>query len=117
MTWLKEKIPVLIGILIFLVLCGGALYYFDNNYDYYYTQIDNDKVEKKNSHDDMNYVYTLDCYNDKGKRKSISFKTSRELRSEAFLKLKVIPVTGVNKWEEVTYDDLPEKVQEKYPVN
>ncbi len=117
MAWLKEKLPVIIGIVIFLALCGGALYYFDNNYDYYFTQIDNDKIEQNNSHDDMKYTYTLDCYNDKGKRKKLSFKTSRELKNQAFLKLKVIPVSGVNNWEEVTYDELPDKVQEKYSAN
>lgn len=48
-----------------------------------------------------------------GKKKEIKFKTSRELREEAYLKLEVM-ATGVHAWEEVQYDELPDKVKTNY---
>lgn len=48
------------------------------------------------------------------KKKSLSFKTSRELREGAYLKLEVMPVRGVIGWEEVQYDGLPETVKSIY---
>ena len=41
------------------------------------------------------------------------FKTSRELKEDAFLKLEV-KTLGVHSWEEVQYDELPKKVQTNY---
>ena len=81
----------------------------------YYTQIDNSKIEKVNSTDEMKYEYTLKAYKEDGKEKEVKFKTSRELRDTAYLKLKVISISGVNKWEEVQYEELPEKVKAVYP--
>lgn len=48
------------------------------------------------------------------KKKEFTFKTSRELREDAYLKLKVLAITGVNNWEEVQFDELPDKVQKNY---
>lgn len=62
----------------------------------------------------MKYEYKLICYNENGRKKEIKFKTVRELRNGAYLKLTANAITGVNKWEEVQYDELPNKVQEKY---
>lgn len=70
-------------------------------------------MEKLSSPDDMKYEYTLDCYNEKGKKKELKFKTSRELKEDVFLKLEV-KTFGVHSWEEVQYDELPEKVQTNY---
>jgi len=42
----------------------------------------------------------------------LSFKTSRQLKEGAYLRLQVRSF-GVHAWEEVSYDDLPEKVQNK----
>ena len=79
----------------------------------YYTRIDNTKVEQLSS-GDMRYEYTLDAYNEKGNSKEVTFKTSRELKDDAYLKLDVMLTRGVKSWEEVQYDELPDKVQEKY---
>ena len=62
----------------------------------------------------MRYEYTLDAYNEKGNSKKVIFKTSRELKDDAYLKLDVMLTRGVKSWEEVQYDELPDKVQEKY---
>lgn len=76
--------------------------------------IDNTKIEKVSSNDDMKYKYTLKCYKENGKEKEITFKTSRELREDAYLKLEVRSIGGVNAWEEVQYNELPEKVKAVY---
>ena len=114
MESLKEKLPIIIVAIIAIAICGVALYMFEYSEDVYYTQIDNTKIEKVSSDDDMKYKYTLKCYKENGKEKEIAFKTSRELREDAYLKIEYMEISGVHAWEEVGYDDLPEKVQEKY---
>lgn len=110
---LKEKLPMAIAVIVAIAVCVLALYFFENYNSIYYTQIDNTKIEKISSSDEMKYEYTLDCYNEKGKKKELKFKTSRELREDAFLKLEV-KTLEVHSWEEVQYDELPEKVQTNY---
>ena len=61
----------------------------------------------------MKYEYTLKSYNEHGSEKELKFKTSRELKERAFLKLEV-KVFGVHSWEEVSYDELPDKVKTNY---
>lgn len=61
----------------------------------------------------MKYEYTLECYNEKGKKKEVKFKTSRELRQEAYLMLE-IRTFGVHSWKEVQFDELPDKVKSNY---
>ena len=51
----------------------------------YYTQIDNEKVKTLDS-GDMRYEYSLEAYDKNGKSKTVTFKTSRELRDDAYLK-------------------------------
>lgn len=65
---LKEKLPMVIAVIVAIAVCVAALYFFENYNSIYYTQIDNTKVEKLSSSDDMKYEYTLDCYNEKGKK-------------------------------------------------
>lgn len=112
MDFVKTKLPIIIGVIIFIILCGLAFYFFEFHHSVYYTKIDNTKLEKLSS-GDMPYKYTLDCYDESGHRKTLSFKTSRELKNAAYLKLEVM-ATGVHAWEEVTYDELPNKVKAKY---
>lgn len=110
----KEKLPVIFMVILAIAICGLTIYFMEFKSFTYYTQIDNSKLEKISATDDMKYEYSLDCYNENGKKKEIKFKTSRELREDAYLKLKVLLVTGVNKWEEVQYDELPDKVKTQY---
>lgn len=58
----------------------------------------------------MKYEYTLDSYKENGKKKEIKFKTSRELREDAYLILEV-KTFGVHSWKEVQANELPEKVK------
>ncbi len=107
-------ISVLVAV---IALLGCVLYSLENSENYYYSKIDNSKVEELSATDNMKYKYTLACYDENGKKKKISFKTSRILKEDAYLKLRVIPISGVNKWEEVEYNNLPKKVQEKYKTD
>lgn len=59
----------------------------------------------------MKYQYTLTAYDEGGKTKEISFKTSRELTEGAYLKLEVMSIRGVVSWEEVQETELPDKVK------
>lgn len=110
---IKGKIFAGIGIVVVLAvffIIFWLLFYQESTY---YTRIDNTKVEQLSS-GDMRYEYTLDAYNEKGNSKEVTFKTSRELKDDAYLKLDVMLTRGVKSWEEVQYDELPDKVQEQY---
>ena len=75
MESLKEKTPMIIAVVVAIAICGVAILYFFENYESaYFTQIDNTKIEKLSSTDDMKYKYTLECYNEKGKKKELKFK-------------------------------------------
>ena len=113
MEEMREKIPMVIAVIIALAICGFAIYFMESYEAVYYTQVDNTKIEKISSTDEMKYEYTLDCYRENGKKKELKFKTSRELREDAFLKLEV-RLIGVHTWEEVGKDELPDKVKENY---
>ncbi len=110
---IKGKILAGIGIILVIAVFFIVFWLLFYQESTYYTKIDNTKVEQLNS-GDMRFEYTLDAYNEKGNSKEITFKTSRELKEDAYLKLDVMLTRGVKSWEEVQYDELPDKVQEKY---
>lgn len=110
---MKEKISMILAVIVAIIICAGGLYWMENNQSLYYTQIDNTKVQKISASDDMKYEYTLDSYSEKGKKKEIKFKTSRELREGAYLMLELRSL-GVHSWKEVQQEELPEKVQQVY---
>ena len=58
METIKEKIIVIIGIVLVIALCCGAYYMLVYQSSDYYTQIDNTKVEKISKHN-MNYEYLI----------------------------------------------------------
>lgn len=113
MEGIKEKIPMIIAVIVAIVILGVAVYFMENYNEFYYSKIDNTKIKSISSSDEMKYEYTLDCYNEKGKKKEIKFKTSRELKQDAYIKLEVL-ITGVHSWAEVQYDELPDKVKVNY---
>lgn len=114
MDGIKGKIAVAIGIIIFILFLYGIYYLLVIQNSEYYTQIDNSKVESLSTTDNMKYQYTLTAYDEKGKKKEVTFKTNRELREDAYLKLEVMLTRGVTNWEEVQFDEMPKEVQEKY---
>ena len=107
----KEKIPIIIAVIIVIALAIGAYYFLVVHKEVYYTQIDNTKIEELSESDDMKYQYTLMAYNKNGKEKEVQFKTSRELREGAYLELEVMQFRGVYGWKEVQIDDLPKDVK------
>lgn len=110
---IKDKIFMIIAIILVLGVCVAGYYFFEYHKAIYYTQIDNSKLSKLDASDNMKYEYNLESYNEKGNKKEIKFKTSRELREDAYLKLE-IRIFGVHEWEEVQENELPDKVREKY---
>lgn len=49
-----------------------------------------------------------------GEAKDITFETSKILKDQAFINLKVAPIRGVVTWAEINYEELPEKVKDIY---
>ncbi len=111
---LKEKLPAILGVLVVLFLCFIAYYYIFIFKTYYYTRVDNQKVEILETSDNMKYEYTLECYKENGNKKKIKFKTSRKLKDEAYLKIEYMELRGVYAWSEIEYNNMPSKVKEKY---
>ena len=113
MDSIKEKMPMIIAVIVAIAICVIVFYFLENYESVYYTQIDNTKIQSISASDEMKYEYTLDSYNKNGKKKQIKFKTNRELRDEAYLMLEVTSM-GVHSWKEVQYNELPEKVKTNY---
>ena len=111
---IKEKLPMIVAVFIAIAIIYLGYYFSFAHKDLYYTKIDNEKKEQLSASDDMKYEYTLTSYNKNGKEKELKFKTSRELRQDAFLELDVMAMRGVVDWREVQYDELPQRVQENY---
>ncbi len=111
---MKEKILILVGSSIFLLLCVALVSYFFIQSQIFYTQVDNTKIEKLDDRHDMEYEYSLVMYDSNGRKKEISFQTSRVLREGAYLRIQFYPLTGVHAWEEVSFEELPSKVQTHY---
>ena len=126
---MEMKKKVIVSITVVAVICVGVIsfctwFLAGSGSIYYYTQIDNSKIERNDSDGGvinlsggMEYSYTLPAYSENGKEKSITFGTSRELREGAFIRLTVMPVRGVLEWSEVQYEELPAAVQSHYAVS
>ena len=50
MESLKEKLPMIIAVVVAIAICVATLYFFENYESVYYTQIDNTKIEKLSSY-------------------------------------------------------------------
>lgn len=118
---MKKKILLGIGVIALVVICFGVFLLSGAGSTYYYSQIDNSKIKEGNTNGgvidfggNMDYSYTLLCYDENGNSKDITFGTSRELKEGAFIRLTVMPIRGVLEWSEVQYDELPSAVQEHY---
>lgn len=109
-SW-KEKLPLFIAVIIFAGVCAAAYYFIMVRTTDYFTQIDNTNVGKIS---DLEYEYNLRAYDEHGKIHEVTFKANKELREDAFLKLKMMALRGVVNWEEVSYDELPYDVKSRY---
>lgn len=118
---MKKKILFGIGVVFLIVICFGVFLLSGAGSTYYYSQIDNSKIEQTESaggvinfEGSMDFSYTLRCYDEDGNEKDITFGTSRKLKEDAFIRLTVMPLRGVLEWIEVQYDKLPAVVQKNY---
>lgn len=118
---MKKKALLGIGVVVVLAICFCVYLHSGAGSTYYYSQIDNSKIEQTESSGgvinfggSMDYSYTLRCYDEDGNAKDITFGTSRELKEDAFIRLTVMPIRGVLEWVEVQYDELPTAVQNEY---
>ena len=121
---MKKKIMIGITIAAVVVIgfVGFCMWFLSGTGStYYYSQIDNSKIEQTESKcgvinfsGSMDYSYTLFSYDENGKGKDITFGTSKELKEGAFIRLTVMPIRGVLEWKEVQYDELPAAVQSNY---
>ena len=121
---MHKRLFIGIGVVIVIAvgfICFSVLLFSGTGSRYYYSQIDNSKIEQVESRGGvidfsggMSYQYTLFSYDENGKGKDITFGTSRELKEGAFIRLTIMPIRGVLEWEEVQYDELPETVQGCY---
>ena len=126
---MKKKFSVGIAAVVILIVgfIGFCMWFLSGTGStYYYSQIDNSKIEQTESEGgvinfsgSMDYSYTLFAYDENGKGKDITFGTSKELKEGAFIRLTVMPIRGVLEWKEVQYDELPAAVQSNYtaPTN
>ncbi len=111
MQSIKERIPVVLAVIIFLAVCALGYYLIMVHSTDYFTQIDNSKVEQLTNNE---YEYDLTAYDEHGKMREVSFKANKKLRESALLKLKVMAIRGVVYWEEIEYNELPQDVQPRY---
>lgn len=116
-----KKILFGIGVIVLIVICFGFFLLSGAGSTYYYSQIDNSKIEQADSNGgvidfngSMDYSYTLRSYDENGVGRDITFGASRELKERAFIRLTVMPIRGVLEWSEIQYDELPIAVQKQY---
>ncbi len=112
---MNKVISKILGVILIIAAIAGTIIginYFENYEEYFYVQIDNNKLSQLNNSDEMRFEYQLTGYNDTGKAKTIKFKTTRELRNQAYLKV-LFKATGVNRWEEVQFDEIPTPAREQ----
>lgn len=109
-------------ILALACVCVAGVSLSDSSGIYYYTQIDNTKLEKNDTHGgvidfkgSMPYLYSLPAYSEEGDARECTFGAERELKEGAFIRLRLAPLRGVVSCAEVTFDELPETVKAKYP--
>lgn len=87
------------------------------NKDTYYVQVTTDgEVEefKLNTGEiAQTYWYELPSYDESGKEQTLKFSATKNLRKAAYLKLYVKGGKEVSSYDEVQFDEIPTKAQEK----
>ncbi|MEA0553070.1 YxeA family protein [Lysinibacillus irui] len=79
----------------------------------FYTMIGNDDNGEKLG-DNQRYKYTLEAFDESGKKKILTFNSSKQLRKGAYLELYVASFRGVTYWQEIQLNELPEPIKSKY---
>lgn len=113
-----KRLVCTILVIAIVIMCGvGAWWGFGRvftEFDEWYAQVDGDRLsEAEENANGFDYHYDLPAANASGEAEEIGFDTSRELREGAYLKLETLALRGVVKWEEVSWDEIPEAAQEQ----
>lgn len=115
-----KKSMIAIGIVL-VILVGGVIFLQNVNLnrvgaDEYYTQINGEGTETEDKGSDgaihISYEYELPAYDKDGNQKTFTFSANKQLREKAYLLLFVKNGKGVTSYQEVTAEELPEKVAE-----
>ncbi len=112
---------IIFAIIAILLVVGSVVFVQNVNLnrigtDKYYTQVTKDgekfdeAVEGGGSYE--RYVYELTAYDKSGESRDLEFTSGKNLRKEAYLILFYKDDT-VRSYEEITYEELPEKVKNK----
>ena len=113
-----KRLVCTILVIAVVITCGvGAWWGFGQvftEFDEWYAQVDSDRLSEAGENaNGFDYHYDLPAANASGEVEEIGFDTSRELREGAYLKLETLALRGVVKWEEVSWDEIPEAAQEQ----
>ena len=80
--------------------------------DVWYAQVDGERLSAAGENNNgFDYHYDLPAVSETGETQTVGFDTSRELRDGAYLKLEMLALRGVVRWEEVTWDNIPAAAQ------
>ena len=106
----------MVGVVVAIVLAGVAAWWGYNQVftspSTWYVQVDNTKLSPADeNNNDFDYHYDLPAVSETGETQTVGFDTSRELRDGAYLKLEMLALRGVVRWEEVTWDNIPAAAQ------
>ena len=120
---MRKGIIIIITALIIALACACVVCTsLSDSGIYYYTQIDNTKLEKNDARGgvidfkgSLPYLYSLPAYSEEGDAQVCTFGAERELKEGAFIRLRLAPLRGVVSCAEVMFDELPETVKAKYP--
>ncbi|KWW15463.1 MULTISPECIES: YxeA family protein [Peribacillus] len=116
-----KKFLMIVGILFILGAAGVfALTKLDfnrMNADNYYLQITEDGTQHEHKLDDgsvmTSYSYKLEATNADGETETLEFTAQKNLRKDAYLKVYVKDEDQVSSYDEVTFEEIPKKAQEK----
>ncbi|WP_285768769.1 YxeA family protein [Peribacillus sp. SI8-4] len=108
--------------IIFLIGAAGAfaltkIDFNRMNADHYYVQITEDGTKHEQKVEDgslmTSYSYRLDGTNAEGKTKPLEFTAQKNLRKDAYLKVYVKDEDKVSSYDEVKFEEIPKKAQDK----
>ena len=107
---------IIISILL-LSIVGGWFIYNEVKFEKCYVKI----TENASKEEYGRYIYNLKAYDKKGNEVPVTFSAAKNLRLNAYLCVDVYKplkndANEINKYKEVTAEQLPEKVNEKLNV-
>ena len=113
-----KKIVLVLGFIIVSGICLGIFFYNPEKLTpgnstgktIYYTMIADPGVKGENGR----YGYKLTVYTEDGKEKTLNFSARKQLKEGAYIQLYYTLIRGVTYWEEVTFEELPNAVQQQY---